>query len=175
MLPYLLAYYHYSSHAGYNILLKLIQYDFYSPLLSYHARKFTAACHICNHMKPSLSPSHQLSSTPLPKGKAQEWIMDLVTGLPSHDGYDSFLSIIDPWSGFRLAFPCKTTITAKSVVQILQLYVIQIFGIPTRFSSDGGPNLLVAKDFTTFLAFHNIERKVGLPYSPKSGKVTTIH
>jgi len=119
-------------------------------------------------MKPSLLGKNQLGSTPLPLGKAQEWVLDMVVGLPAHDGFDAFLSIIDPYSGFRLAFPCTINITAKKVVTILQLYVIQIFGIPKRFSSDGGPNLLIAKDFTDFLSFHNIEKKIGLPHSAKS-------
>ena len=168
LLPLLLAYYHYTSHSGYKILVKLIAPDFYSPYLDLHARRFTSSCHLCNTLKPSQHPKTDLGTIPLPAGKCQEWVMDMVVGLPRHDGYDSFLSIIDPFSGFRLAFPCRNTLSAKQAAKLLQLYVIQIFGIPKRFSSDQGPNLLKAKEFKDFLAFHGIEKHVGLPYSAKS-------
>ena len=168
LLPLVLAYYHYNSHCGYRILTKLISPDFYSPYLDQHARGFTSSCHLCSTLKPSQHGKTSLGVIPLPAGKAQEWVMDMVVGLPSHDGFDAFLSIIDPYSGFRLAFPCKKTLSAPQAVKILQLYVIQIFGIPRRFSSDQGPNLLKAKAFHDFLKFHGIEKHVGLPYSAKS-------
>ena len=94
LLPFALAYYHYTSHVGGKLLSRLIACDFYSPYLLHHAQKFTASCHLCVHMKPSLKRRTPLGSSPFPAGKAEEWILDFVVGLPEHDGFDSYLSCL---------------------------------------------------------------------------------
>ncbi len=164
----LFAYYHLDVHSGYKSLAQMIRQDFYVPNLEEQLRKFTAACAMCSAYKANTSPKVATGIAPLPTRKAETWHFDLVTGLPPSEGFDAYLSFLDPFSGFRLGVPCRSNITAQFVTRVIRQYVIMIFGVPTMLVSDAGPQMLKAAELQSFCEFYGIQAKVGVPYSPKS-------
>ena len=114
------------------------------------------------------SRPRRVQSLPRPPRKNHTWEADIVEGLPPVQGLNAYLSLLEPFSGFRLAFPCKKTVTAKKIVSIFETHIIQVFGVPELISTDGGPNLVRAQEFQKFLKLYNIEGRVSAPYSPKS-------
>ena len=66
--------------------------------------------------------------------------MDLITGLPQHQGYNAILTIVDHrCSRAAIFLPCSDTITGPGIAQLYLDYVYQWFGLPTKMISDRDP------------------------------------
>jgi hypothetical protein len=66
--------------------------------------------------------------------------MDLITGLPKHNGKDAILMIVDHGCSRGAVFiPCTTTITRLGIAQLYLDQVFKWFGLPTKVISDRDP------------------------------------
>jgi hypothetical protein len=66
--------------------------------------------------------------------------MDLITGLPPHQGHDAILTIVDQGCSHAALFlPCATIITGPGIAQLYFNHVIWWFGMPKRIISDQDP------------------------------------
>jgi transposase InsO family protein len=66
--------------------------------------------------------------------------MELITGLPKHNGKDVILTIVDHGCLRAAVFlPCATTITGLEVAQLYMDHVYKWFGLPTKVISDRDP------------------------------------
>jgi hypothetical protein len=66
--------------------------------------------------------------------------MDLITGLPKHNGKDAILTIVDHGcSRAVIFFPCTTTIIGLGIAQLYLDHVYKWFGLPTKVISDRDP------------------------------------
>jgi hypothetical protein len=73
--------------------------------------------------------------------------MDLITQLPTSNGYDAILTIVDHGCTRAAVFlPCKTTITGQEVARLYYDNVYRWFGLPNKVISDRDPR------FTSFFA-----------------------
>ncbi len=163
----LFAFFHLQCHAGAKTLARMIRATYYVEQLEEQLIRFTGACAACNAYKADSTRKQETGHTPLPLKKASTWIFDLVTGLPPSHGQDSYLSILDPFSSFRIAVPCRLTITAQGIAKILREHVIMPFGIPNTLWSDGGPTMLKSEELQQFCKFYDIDIKVSAPYNAK--------
>ena len=67
--------------------------------------------------------------------------MDLITGLPSSDGYDAILTIVDHGCSRAAIFlPCCMTISGPQIAQKYFQHVYPWFGIPDKVISDRDPH-----------------------------------
>jgi hypothetical protein len=70
----------------------------------------------------------------------QQVAMDLITGLPTCNGKDAILTIMDHGCSRAAIFlPCTTTITGVGIAQLYLDNVYQWFGLPTKVISDRDP------------------------------------
>ena len=168
LVPFLCALFHLQNHCGAESLGRMISNHYYIFKGKEKILKFTRACSLCNRFRPSTQQKEQLGFAPLPHKKATQWHIDLVVGLPPHGGKDAYLTLLDPFSGFKQGIPCAKTITAKGIAGLLRLHIIAVFGVPELLVSDGGPNMLKAEALQQFCAFYGISTHVGVPYSAKS-------
>ena len=168
LVPFVFAFFHLQNHAGANTLSRMIGSHYYIPRAKDRIARFTRACALCNRFSPNQLQKEMLGFAPLPTKKLSQIHMDLVVGLPPVGGKDAFLTLLDVYSGFKLAVPCAKTITAKGIATILRSHIIQTFGPPEVLVSDGGPNMLNAKDLQQFAKAYNIHTSVLVPYSAKS-------
>jgi hypothetical protein len=66
--------------------------------------------------------------------------MDLITGLPSHQGFDAILTIVDQGcSRVAVFLPCATTITGPGIAQLYLDNVYRWFRLPNKVISDRDP------------------------------------
>jgi hypothetical protein len=73
--------------------------------------------------------------------------MDLITQLPTSNGYDAILTIVDHGCTRAAVFlPCKTTIMGQEVAKLYYDNVYRWFGLPNKVISDRDPR------FTSFFA-----------------------
>jgi len=69
--------------------------------------------------------------------------MDLITGLPLLQGYDTILTIVDHRCLQGAIFlPCKTTTTGPQITQLYYKHVYPWFGLPTKVISDRDPHFM---------------------------------
>ena len=69
--------------------------------------------------------------------------MDLITGLPSSNGYDAILTIVDHGCSRAVVFlPCHTTVTGPQIAQKYFQHVYPWFGIPDKIISDRDPHFM---------------------------------
>lgn len=64
--------------------------------------------------------------------------MDLIEFLPTSDGYNSILVIVDPHTKMAIFIPTTTGLTAESLAQIYITHVFSKHGIPSNIVSDRG-------------------------------------
>ena len=66
--------------------------------------------------------------------------MDLITGLPKSQGYDSILTIVDHrCSRGALFLPCQSTITGPQIAKLYYQHLYPWFGLPRRLITDRDP------------------------------------
>lgn len=84
------------------------------------------------------------------------------------------LVLVDAYTGWPEAFPCRTN-KAREVVKVLLKEIIPRFGIPIGTSSDRGPHF-VAKIVTELSKILTVTWDLHTPYRPRaSGKVERMN
>ena len=69
--------------------------------------------------------------------------MDLITGLPLSQGYDTILTIVDHvCSRGAIFLPCNTTITGPQIAQLYYKHVYPWFGLPAKVISNRDPRFM---------------------------------
>ncbi len=72
----------------------------------------------------------------------QQITMDLITGLPNHQGKDTILTIVDHGCSQAAIFlPCASTITGPGIAQLYLDNVYRWFGLSVKMISDKGPEV----------------------------------
>ena len=70
----------------------------------------------------------------------QQIAMDLIMGLPSRNGKDAILTIVDHSCSRAVVFlPCLTNITGPGIAQLYLEHVYRWFGLPKKMISDWDP------------------------------------
>jgi hypothetical protein len=66
--------------------------------------------------------------------------MDLITQLPTSNGYNAILTIVDHGCTRAAVFlPCRTTVTRQEVAKLYYDNVYRWFGLPSKVISDRDP------------------------------------
>jgi hypothetical protein len=101
---------------------------------------YVKGCTTCQQNKmithKKKTPMYRITTEPnaLP---FQQVAMDLITGLPRHNGKDAILTIVDHGCSQAAIFlPCDTTITGPGIAQLYLNHVYKWFGLPKKVISD---------------------------------------
>jgi hypothetical protein len=62
--------------------------------------------------------------------------MDLVTDLPTSNGFDSIFSVVDHFSRWVIFIPCNKTCSSEDLAKLFVRDVIAQHGIPKTLISD---------------------------------------
>ena len=62
--------------------------------------------------------------------------MDLITRLPTSEGFDSVFTIVDRFSKYVTSIPCKATCTAPDLAIMFYNHIVCKFGMPQKIVSD---------------------------------------
>ena len=110
-------------------------------------------------------PLHRITT---PKGALpfQQVAMDLITGLPRHNGKDAILTIVDHGcSRVAVFLPCTTTITSPGIAQLYLDNIYRWYGLPKKVISDCDPQFTshIGKALTQKL---NIDQNLSTAFHP---------
>src|SRR6266849_3959275 len=104
---------------------------------------YVKGCATCQQNKVQThkgkTPLYRIT-TPEASKPFQQIAMDLITGLPNHQGKDAILTIVDHGCSRAAIFlPCTSTITGPGITQLYLDNVYRWFGLPNKMITDRDP------------------------------------
>uniref|UniRef100_A0A8P4FYW6 Gypsy retrotransposon integrase-like protein 1 n=1 Tax=Dicentrarchus labrax TaxID=13489 RepID=A0A8P4FYW6_DICLA len=129
-----------SCHPGYQRTLDFLRRKFWWPSMARDTRAFVAACSVCAHGKSSHQlPAGQLHPLPVLSRPWSHIALDFVTGLPTSEGNDTILTIVDRFSKSVHFVPLPKLPSSLETAKLLVTHVFRLHGIPQDLVSDRGP------------------------------------
>ena len=103
-------------------------------------RRITQACKVCSEIKPRFFRSAEENILVKATSPWERLSMDFKGPLPSSTPNKYLLTIVDEFSRFAFAFPCKDISTATVIKCLNELFTL--FGIPSYIHSDRGAQFM---------------------------------
>ena len=130
-------------------------------------------CQYCCQKNPKIKRKPPLGEVRRGRTPGEYWQIDF-RELPKSNRFKYFLVLVDTFSGWPEAFPCRTN-KSREVVKILLKEIIPRFGVPGGISSDNRPHFIgeVIQGIARFL---QIQWVLHTPWRPQSsGKIERMN
>ncbi|QRW25063.1 Transposon Tf2-7 polyprotein [Rhizoctonia solani] len=129
-----------TGHPGQFRTLDLLSRDYYWSGMKQSVTKYVQACDSCIRSKHSnRAPEGLLQNIDLPNKPWEEITYDLIVGLPTSEGYDAILTVVDRLSKMVHFIPTHSDATAVDVANLFVSFVWKLHGLPRKTISDQGP------------------------------------
>ena len=126
-----------AAHRGYFKTYNRISATYYWPRMSREIKMFVNTCDVCQKTKPRWhGPVGLLRPIPIPSQPFEVISMDFIPELPTSNGYDNILVIVDKLTKYAILIPTTTSITEDETAKLFFKHVILKFGIPRQVISD---------------------------------------
>ncbi len=104
---------------------------------------YVKGCEVCQRTKSSMQPkAAPLNPNTIPLGPWTHISVDMVTGLPTSNGCDALLVIVDRFSKAIIPVACNVELSTEGWAQILRDHVYAKHGMPQVVISDRGPQFV---------------------------------
>ncbi|XP_063280479.1 protein NYNRIN-like [Prinia subflava] len=164
---------HENTHFGVENLLKHLKKVVIGKGMADIAQSVVSKCEICCKNNPDTRKRVVLGVTKAGDLPGDYWQIDFAE-LPRKEGYRYLLVLVDTFSGWPEAYPCRTNM-AREVTKVLLNHIIPRFGVPLGMSSDRGPHF-VAKVIKEISQILGIAWDLHTSYRPQaSGKVERMN
>ncbi|KAI7957765.1 hypothetical protein MJO29_005982 [Puccinia striiformis f. sp. tritici] len=128
-----------AGHPGRVKTLMLVKQSFTWPLLKSFVNRYVDGCASCQRVKPTThKPFGLLEPLPIPSGPWTDICYDMITDLPESHGFDSVLTVIDRLMKMAHFLPCKKSMNAEKLADIMLRQVWKLHGTPKTIASDRG-------------------------------------
>lgn len=130
-------------HPGRDKLMRLATRHFWWPHMSRSVDQYVRSCPTCQRTKKARhKPYGLLQPHDAPDRPWEVVSLDLITDLPTCEGYDSVVVFVDLLTKMAIFEPCNKTITAAGLAKLFQRQVFRRHGIPTKLVSDRDPRFI---------------------------------
>lgn len=100
---------------------------------------YVESCHICARSKSThIKPSGLLHPLPIPPRPWHSISMDFIVDLPTTQGKDSILVIVDRFTKMGHFIACSKSITSAQLADLFFYHVIRLHGLPNNIVTDRG-------------------------------------
>lgn len=158
----------YAAHRGIAKTLELIERLFWWPGLRHDVEKYVKTCNLCQRMKGSnQKKAGLLQPLKVPAGPWRSVSMDLITGLPKSNGFDSILVFVDRFTKYVVFVPTNATLDTRGFAMLFIQHIVTFHGMPEEVVSDRGSqfNSTFWKEVCHML---RIDRCLSSAYHPES-------
>ena len=130
-------------HPGRDETLQKVQQNYWWIGMKKWIEDYIKGCAICQQTKVQThkwhTPIYQIP-TALNTLPFQTIAMDLITGLPNRQGFNTILTIVNHrCSRAAIFLPCTTNISRPGIAQLYLNHIYQWFGLPTKIISNRDP------------------------------------
>jgi len=123
-------------HPGQWKTIELITQEYWWPGIMEFVKAYIKGCATCQTTKIKPPVKVPLKPNEIPLGIWETITMDFIIDLPTSNGYNSILTVVDCHSKAIILAPCHKTITAEQMSQLLLDYVWKRMGFPLTIISD---------------------------------------
>lgn len=133
-------------HSGIQSTINRLQdYGYQWDNMKKDAEDWVKSCSVCPRVKGSnRRPIGTLYPLTPPSAPFESISMDFIGGLPSHEGVNEILTVVDRFSKFTIFIPMTMPATANNVAKLLFQHVFAHYGFPKTIVSDRGRQFIAA-------------------------------
>ena len=161
-------------HLGMTKTFHKIKQQFFWPHMEADIKQYVRVCEVCERTKPFPNCNVRLHAADVAEQPLQRLFLDFMGPIVcSRSGNMVILSVCDGFTKFVWLFPMRK-ISAKTVVDTLQIHLFGCFGIPESVVTDNA-SVFRSKVFRD-MCFHWGIRAVNTsPYYPRGSHVERVH
>lgn len=128
-----------AGHPGRRKTLKLVGRQYWWPGMRNYINHYVDTCDECCRAKSKRhQPYGNLKSLPIPPYPWSSISMDLIEQLPSSNGFNSILVVVDRLTKQAIFTPTTTNLTAEELARLYVTHVFSKHGLPQNIVSDRG-------------------------------------
>ncbi|RVW31621.1 Transposon Tf2-11 polyprotein [Vitis vinifera] len=169
--------FHDSKVAGHSEVLrtfKRLAQQFYWPSMYKNIQDYIQQCATCQKTKSeTLAPAGLLQPLPIPCLVWDDISLDFIDGLPSSQGKDSIMVVVDRLSKYAHFIALFHPFSAKMIAEKFVENIIKLHGMPKSIISDRDP-IFVSKFWQEFFTMSGTQLKLSSAYHPQTDGQTEV-
>lgn len=129
-----------SGHMGQQKTLDLVERYYYFPGMRQFVKTYVNGCHTCARNKPTRhKPFGPLQPLPIPQRPWKSISIDAIVKLPTSNGYDSIMVIVDRRTKQAHFVPfTEEGFDSPKLAQLYRKHIFRLHGLPDDITSDRG-------------------------------------
>ena len=157
-----------AGHPGRRKTYLLAKRHYWWPGMKDFIHHFVDSCDTCQRTKSRRHlPFGHLKSLPVPPYPWTSISMDLIEHLPTSNGYNSILVIVDRLTKMAIFVPTTTSLTAEELARLYVHHVFSKHGVPTSIISDRGSEF-TSEFWRSFTKLLDIDLHLSTAFHPET-------
>ncbi|WAR57332.1 hypothetical protein PtB15_8B379 [Puccinia triticina] len=151
-----------AGHSGRSRTLALVRRSFVWNGQKKFVNQYVDGCDSCQRVKASTQwPFGTLEPLPIPAGPWTDISYDLITDLPESRSHDSILTVVDRLTKMAHFIPCRKSMNAEQLANLMAEHVWKLHGTPKTIVSDQG-SIFVSQ------ITRELDNRLGIRFQPST-------